>query len=298
MSSEERTRKPDEAFLPIRAVGVCLKPSQPQAAGAARGLVKWLLQRGLQVITDEEVGEVTGQPPVPRSLLAARVDLVIVLGGDGTLLSVARAVSERPVAILGVNLGTLGFLTEIALDELFAALERVLAGEVRVEPRMRLEVRALRAGEELGRYLALNDAVLTKADLARMIDLETRAGGSQVTTYHADGLIVATPTGSTAYSLSAGGPIVLPELEAFVLTPICPHTLTQRPLVLPHSSQIEICVRSRDEVQLTVDGQEGIALRPGDVVAVRRSDHPIRLIASPFRNRFEILREKLHWGTR
>jgi len=298
MSSEHRTQKADEAFLPIRAVGVCLKPSQPQAAGAARGLVKWLLQRGLQVVADEEVGEVTGQPPVPRSLLASRVDLVIVLGGDGTLLSVARAVSERPVAILGVNLGTLGFLTEIALDELFAALERVLAGEVRVEPRMRLEVRALRAGEELGRYLALNDAVLTKADLARMIDLETRAGGSQVTTYHADGLIVATPTGSTAYSLSAGGPIVLPELEAFVLTPICPHTLTQRPLVLPHSSQIEICVRSRDEVQLTVDGQEGIALRPGDVVAVRRSDHPIRLIASPFRNRFEILREKLHWGTR
>jgi len=298
MSNENRTQKPDEAFLPIRAVGVCLKPSQPQAAGAARGLVKWLLQRGLQVVADEEVGEVTGQPPVPRALLAARVDLVIVLGGDGTLLSVARAVSERPVAILGVNLGTLGFLTEIALDELFAALERVLAGEVRVEPRMRLEVRALRAGEELGSYLALNDAVLTKGDLARMIDLETRAGGSQVTTYHADGLIVATPTGSTAYSLSAGGPIVLPELEAFVLTPICPHTLTQRPLVLPHSSQIEICVRSRDEVQLTVDGQEGIALRPGDVVAVRRSDRPIRLIASPFRNRFEILREKLHWGTR
>jgi NAD+ kinase len=298
MASETRTPKPDEAFHPIRAVGVCLKPSQPQAAGAVRGLVKWLQQRGLRVIADEEVGEVTGEPSQPRPLLAGQVDLVIVLGGDGTLLSVARAVSDRPVPILGVNLGTLGFLTEIALDELFAALERVLAGQVRVEPRMRLDVRALRDGGELARFLALNDAVLTKADLARMIDLETRAGGSEVTTYHADGLIVATPTGSTAYSLSAGGPIVLPELEAFLLTPICPHTLTQRPLVLPHSSEIEICVRSRNEVQLTVDGQEGIALREGDIVAVRRSDHPVRLIASPFRSRFEILREKLHWGTR
>jgi NAD+ kinase len=298
MPSETRTPTPDEAFHPIRGVGVCLKPSQPQAAGAVRGLVKWLQQRGLRVIADEEVGEVTGEPSQPRPLLAGQVDLVIVLGGDGTLLSVARAVSDRPVPILGVNLGTLGFLTEIALDELFAALERVLAGQVRVEPRMRLDVQALRDGGELARFLALNDAVLTKADLARMIDLETRAGGSEVTTYHADGLIVATPTGSTAYSLSAGGPIVLPELEAFLLTPICPHTLTQRPLVLPHTSQIEICVRSRNEVQLTVDGQEGIALREGDIVAVRRSDHPVRLIASPFRSRFEILREKFHWGTR
>jgi NAD+ kinase len=260
--------------------------------------VKWLRQRGLRVVADEEVGEVTGEPSQPRAPLAREVDLVIVLGGDGTLLSVARAASDRPVPILGVNLGTLGFLTEITLDELFAALERVLAGEVRVEARMRLDVRALREGRELGRFLALNDAVLTQADLARMIDLETRADGGEVTTYHADGLIVATPTGSTAYSLSAGGPIVLPELEAFLLTPICPHTLTQRPLVLPHSSQIEICVRSRNEVQLTVDGQEGIALREGDVVSVCRSDHPVRLIASPFRSRFEILREKFHWGTR
>jgi len=298
MPDENRIPHPDEPLHPLRAVGVCLKPGQPQAAGAVRGLVKWLQQRGLRVIADDEVGEVTGEPPQPRALLAGQVDLVIVLGGDGTLLSVARAASDRPVPILGVNLGTLGFLTEISLDELFAALERVLAGQVRIEPRMRLDVRALRDRGELGRFLALNDAVLTQADLARMIDLETRAGGSQVATYHADGLIVATPTGSTAYSLSAGGPIVLPELEAFLLTPICPHTLTQRPLVLPHSSEIEICVRSRNGAQLTVDGQEGIALREGDVVSVRRSDHPVRLIASPFRSHFEILREKFHWGTR
>jgi NAD+ kinase len=282
----------------VRLVGICLKPAQPQAAGTVRGLVKWLGQRGLGVLLDEEGAEATGSPGVARAEVAARADLVIVLGGDGTLLSVARAVSDHPVPILGVNLGTLGFLTEIALDELFAALELVLAGDYRVEKRMRLEVRALRQGVELARFLALNDAVLTKTDLARMIDLETHADGRQVTVYHADGLIVATPTGSTAYSLSAGGPIVLPELEAFVLTPICPHALTQRPLVLPESAEIEIRVLSRAEVQLTVDGQEGALLREGDVVVVRRSAHPLRVIVSPFRTRFEILREKLSWGTR
>jgi len=287
-----------EAPRAVRLVGICLKPAQPQAAGTVRGLVKWLGQRGLGVLLDEEGAEATGSPGVARAEVAARADLVIVLGGDGTLLSVARAVSDHPVPILGVNLGTLGFLTEIALDELFAALELVLAGDYRVEKRMRLEVRALRQGVELARFLALNDAVLTKTDLARMIDLETRADGRQVTVYHADGLIVATPTGSTAYSLSAGGPIVLPELEAFVLTPICPHALTQRPLVLPESAEIEIRVLSRAEVQLTVDGQEGALLREGDVVVVRRSAHPLRVIVSPFRTRFEILREKLSWGTR
>jgi len=226
---------------------------------------------------------------------------VVVLGGDGTLLSVARALGSRAVPILGVNLGTLGFLTEIALDELFAALDRVLRGEHRIESRMRLEVGVVRGGVEAPpaeRFLALNDAVLTKADLARMIDLETRAGGDLVTSYHADGLIVATPTGSTAYSLSAGGPIVLPELEAFVLTPICPHTLTQRPLVLSHSAEIEIVVRSREEVQLTIDGQEGATLQQGDSVRVRRSAHPVHIVVSPFRSRFEILRQKLGWGTR
>jgi len=283
----------------IRAVGVCLKPEQPQAAATVRGLVKWLAERDLPVVLDEDAAAVVGRPGTSRDVLAGQVDLVVVLGGDGTLLSVARQVGSRPVPILGVNLGTLGFLTEITLDELFAVLERVLGGEMRVEARMRLDVCALREGRELGRYLALNDAVLTKAALARMIDLETRADGAPVTTYHADGLIVATPTGSTAYSLSAGGPILLPELEAFVLTPICPHALTQRPIVLPASAEIEIAVRTRGgDVQLTVDGQEGLALREGDRVRVRRSEHFLRLMVSPFRSRFEILREKLRWGAR
>jgi NAD+ kinase len=292
--------KPSDA--PLRAprrIGVCLKRAQPQAAGIVRGLEKWLLERGLDVRLDEEAAEWIGRPGVTRAELASAVDLIIVLGGDGTLLSVSRSVGSRPVPILGVNLGTLGFLTEISLDELFAAMERVLAGDVRVQARMRLDIRAQRGEEILGRFLALNDAVISGAALARMIDLETRANGVDVTTYHADGLIVATPTGSTAYSLSAGGPILLPEVEALLLTPICPHTLTQRPLVLPHTSEVEIAVRSRsDGVQLTADGQEGIALREGDVVHVSRSPHPLQLVASPARNRFEVLREKLRWGAR
>ncbi|HVP28562.1 MAG TPA: NAD(+)/NADH kinase [Myxococcota bacterium] len=285
---------------PLRRVGICLKPAQPQAAGSARGLAKWLTDRGLEVVLDEDAGDAVGAPGVPRAELGACVELVVVLGGDGTLLSVARALGSRPVPILGVNLGTLGFLTEIALDELFAALDRVLRGEHRIETRMRLDVVAVRAGAEdpAARFLALNDAVLTKADLARMIDLETRADGDIVTTYHADGLIVATPTGSTAYSLSAGGPILLPDLEAFVLTPICPHTLTQRPIVLSAGVEVEIAVRSREEVQLTIDGQAGTTLREGDGVRVRRSPDPVHLIVSPFRTRFEILRQKLQWGTR
>lgn len=283
---------------PPRRVGVCLKPGQPQAAGVVRGLVKWLAEREREVVLDEEAGEAAGVAGLPRSALADAVDLVVLLGGDGTLLSVARSLGARGVPILGVNLGTLGFLTEVAKDELFAALDRVLRGEHRIERRMRLDVRALRGEIELGRYLALNDAVLTNADLARMIDLELRMDDVLVTTYHADGLIVATPTGSTAYSLSAGGPIVLPGLEAFLLTPICPHTLTQRPLVLGGEHEVEVCVRSRGEVQLTLDGQEGTVLRQDDVVRVRRSPHPVALIPSPFRTRFEILREKLGWGAR
>ncbi len=293
------TKPSDAPLRPPRSIGVCLKRAQPQAAGIVRGLEKWLLERGLVVRLDEEAAEWVGRPGEVRAELAAAVDLVVVLGGDGTLLSVARSAGSRPVPVLGVNLGTLGFLTEIALDDLFATLEQVLAGALRTEARMRLDVVAHRGSSVLGRFLALNDAVISGAALARMIDLETRADGLDVTTYHADGLIVATPTGSTAYSLSAGGPILMPEVEALVLTPICPHTLTQRPLVLPQTSQVEIIVRSRgDGVQVTADGQEGLGLREGDRVVVRRSEHPLLLVSSPVRNRFEILREKLRWGAR
>jgi len=286
--------------MEVRSIGICVKPDQPQLAGLIRELEAWLVERRLTVVPDPESGHWTAAEAAPRREMAEKVDLVVVLGGDGTLLAVARAIGSRPVAVLGVNLGTLGFLTETARDELFTALEEVIAGRFRTEMRMRLDVVVDRGGEERGRYLALNDAVIANTTLARIVDLEVWADGAEVTTYHSDGLIVATPTGSTAYSLSAGGPLVLPSLEAILLTPICPHSLSQRPLVLPETCQVEVTVRGNpgSEVQLTVDGQVGRELGDGDCIRVRRSDHPVRLLVPPGRNRFEVMRQKLRWGER
>jgi NAD+ kinase len=284
----------------IRSVGVCLKPDHPQLADLVRGLEKWLGERGLEVLLGREAAAATGVPGLARSELASKVDLIIVLGGDGTFLAVARAVGDLPVPILGVNLGALGFLAEIAQDEMFETLEQVLGGRFRTESRMRLEVTVESRGREVSRYLALNDAVIANTAMSRMVHLETTADDAPVTTHHADGLIIATPTGSTAYSLSAGGPLLLPTLEAILLTPICPHTLTQRPLVLPQSS--EIAVRVKDarggQVHLTVDGQVGRDLSEGDRVRARRSPHPVQLLVPPDRNRFEVMRAKLGWGVR
>ncbi|NNL68086.1 MAG: NAD(+)/NADH kinase [Myxococcales bacterium] len=283
----------------MQSVGLCVKVNHPEAGGTVRGLSKWLAARRLTVLLDEDAGELIGSAGRPREVIAEEADLLVVLGGDGTLLSVARASGERAVPILGVNLGTLGFLTEVTHDELYAALERVLAGDARIESRMRLAVTAERAGESLGRWLALNDSVITAQALARMLDIEASVEGRKLTTYHADGLIAATPTGSTAYSLSVGGPIVDPAMDAIVLSPISPHTLTQRPLVLPGDREIEIRPSARaGGLQLTIDGQEGARLQEGDVVRVTRSDHPALLVCSPFRTRFDILRKKLHWGER
>ena len=286
--------------MEVRSIGVCVKPDQPQLADAIRALAKWAGEHAIEVLFDPEAGRWVGAPATPRHELAARVGLVVVLGGDGTLLAVARAIGRRLVPILGVNLGALGFLAEIDLGELFPTLEAVLADRFRIEPRMRFEVSVDRNGEELGHYLALNDAVIAKTALSRMVDLETRADGFEVTTYHADGLIVSTPTGSSAYSLSAGGPLLLPSFEAVVLTPICSHTLTQRPLVL--SAGCEITIRVQDarggEVHLTVDGQVGRELAESDRVTVRRSEWPAQLLVPKDRNRFEVMRTKLRWGAR
>jgi NAD+ kinase len=284
----------------IRRVGICVKREEPQFAGAVRDLEAWLVERGLEVALGPHAATATGAPQTSRAELAEKVDLMIVLGGDGTLLAVARAIGSRPVPILGVNLGFLGFLVEIAQEELTETLELVLQGHFSVEERMRLDVAVERGGEEIGNYLALNDAVLARTALSRVIDLEVRADGAEVTTYYGDGLIVATPTGSSAYSLSAGGPLLLPGVEAMLLTPICPHSLTQRPLVLPHACHVEIRVHNSrgGEVQLTVDGQVGCELCEGDRVRVRRSEHSARLLAPPSRNRFEVMRTKLRWGGR
>ena len=285
--------------MKIKTIGVCLKPSQPQAAETVRALVEWLGVRGIETRLDAESAKLIDGSAEETAILAAETDLLISLGGDGTLLGVARAAGSRRVPILGVNLGSLGFLTEVNVDEMLPALDRVLAGEAEIVSRMRLDVKASRNGRELGRFLALNDAVIAKTAVSSMIDLETFAAGQDVATYHADGLIVSTPTGSTAYSLSAGGPLLLPGLEAIVVTPICPHSLTQRPLVLPVESEIEVVVRTLGgEAALTTDGQEGMRLLDGDRVSMRRSPHPVDIVASPLRTRFQILQAKLRWGER
>ena len=282
------------------SVGICVKPDQPQVAKRVAELEGWLGARGIRVLLDLEAARWMDAEGLDLETLAGQVDLVIVLGGDGTLLAAARAIGDRPVPLLGVNLGSLGFLAEISSEELFESLEAALEGSLATASRMRFDVRVEREGQPLGQFLALNDAVIGKSALSRMIDLETRADGAYVTTYHADGLIVATPTGSSAYSLSAGGPLLLPDGESIVLTPICPHTLTQRPLVLPDRCEVEIRVDDMrgGEVHLTVDGQVGRQLEEGDRVSVRRSAHPVLLLVPPGRNRFAVMREKLRWGER
>lgn len=286
--------------MDIRAIGICLKPDQPQLGPWVRELEQWLREHKIDVILGPEAASATGGSGVPRTELAGQVDLMIVLGGDGTLLAVARAIGRSDVAVLGVNLGTLGFLAEISKEELFETLEAVVADGFRTETRMRLDVRITKDGHEFANYLALNDAVVAKSTLSRMIDLQTWADDVEVTTYHADGLIAATPTGSSAYSLSAGGPLLLPGISAIVLTPICPHALTQRPLVLPEDCEVRIQLRDKrgGEVHLTVDGQVGRELREGEVVELRKSTWPLRMLVPPDRSRFEVMRRKLRWGTR
>jgi NAD+ kinase len=286
--------------MDVRTVGICVKPGEQELAELVRGLEKWLADRGLEVLPDAEAGHWTNASGLRREEVAARADLIVVLGGDGTLLSVTRALADRDAPILSVNLGTLGFLAEIAQEDLFPTLDAVLAGRFRIEERMRFEVVVERAGDHLGRFIALNDAVIASTALSRMVYLQTVADGAEVTTYHGDGLIVATPTGSTAYSLSAGGPLLLSTADAIVLTPISPHALTHRPLVLPGSCSVEVQVLDPrgGGVQLTVDGQVGRALEEGDVVRVRRAAHPARILVPPGRNRFQIMRAKLRWGER
>jgi NAD+ kinase len=284
--------------MEIRSVGICVKPEQPQLADLIRALEKWLVERGIEVLPDPESGRSTEAEGLARGELAGRVDLVIVLGGDGTLLAVARAVGARDVPILGVNLGTLGFLAEIARDEIFPTLEEVLAGRFRIEERMRLDVNVERDGRSLGRYLALNDAVISNTALSRLVHLETRADGAEVTTYRADGLIVATPTGSTAYNLAAGGPILMPGFGAMTITPICAHTLTSRPLVVAQDQVVSISLpeqRNASNVVLTIDGLWGEPVGPGDRIDIREATHPFRVFGSS-KGFFDILREKLHWG--
>jgi NAD+ kinase len=225
--------------------------------------------------------------------------MIIVLGGDGTLLSVARLVRDYEVPILGVNLGGLGFLTEITLEELYRVVERVVQGDFTTDERVVLNASVIRRGERMAEFIVLNDAVINKGALARIIDLETTINGEYLTTFKSDGLILSTPTGSTAYNLSAGGPIVYPSLHCIIITPICPHTLTNRPIVIPDDVEIRATLKTKQqEVILTLDGQLGFTLEFEDVVEVKKAEGHILLIKSPYRHYFEVLREKLKWGGR
>lgn len=285
----------------FRRVGVIAKPHRAEAKVVVRELVAWLRARGCEVVLDLETAALTGeeQSGLPKEELPSQADLLVVIGGDGTLLSVARLVGPQAVPILGVNLGGLGFLTEITLDELYPVLGVVLQGEYRATPRMLLDVAVHRQGERIAKHLVLNDAVINKGALSRIVQFEVYIDDEYVTSYRADGLIVSTPTGSTAYCLSAGGPILLPTMQALVVIPICPHTLTNRPLVLPEGVRVKVILDSENEdVYLTLDGQVGSPLRYQDTVEIRRSQQEITLIGSPQKSFYQILRTKLKWGER
>ena len=285
----------------FKRVGIVAKPHRPEAQEVVRQLITWLRAKDREIVLDLDTATLAGmnETGIAKADVPRAADLVVVLGGDGTLLSVARLLESEKVPILGVNLGGLGFMTEITLDELYPVLGTVLAGDYRTSRRMLLQVRVRRRGEPGATYVVLNDAVMTKGALARIIELEVSVQQEYVTTYRADGLIICTPTGSTAYGLSAGGPILFPSMRAVVLVPICPHTVTNRPLVLPEDVTVQVILVSKDEVvYLTLDGQEGFRLGHQDLVEVRRADREITLIAAPKKSYYEILRSKLKWGER
>ncbi len=235
-------------------------------------------------------------PVLSAADFASRIDMVSVFGGDGTLLHAARLVGSSKVPILGVNLGALGFLTEVKLEDLHAAFEKILAGEYNLENRMMLRVEVHRGSETAAHCLALNDAVINKGAISRMIELEVSVNSQVVTVTRADGLIISTPTGSTAYSLSAGGPILYPTLEAFIITPICPHTLTNRPVVVPDDAIVDLKLRHGSDVMLTVDGQVGLPLQPGDTLRICKAEPAVQLVQLSGSTFFKLLREKLKWG--
>lgn len=288
-------------------VGIVAKTRLAEAAGVIAELAGWLDARGARAVFDTETAALVGLPPdrptCTRDDLPGHCDVVVVLGGDGTLIGMAGriAASGADIPILGVNFGSLGFLTEITLPELYGSLESVLDGTAQIDPRMMLRSRTLRDGATFTERLALNDIVITKGALSRIIDLAVAIGDQPVMRVRADGLIVASPTGSTAYNLAAGGPVVHPAVDAILLTPIAPHMLTNRPIVVPASSEIRVrqaAGASNDELFVTFDGQSGHPLQADDVVVIERAATPVRLVRASTRTYFDVLREKLKWSER
>src|ERR1051326_1277462 len=267
----------------VQSIVIDTKPKQPEVARVAEQLSTWFNSKNIQASLKPET--------------AAGADLVVVVGGDGTLLAAARLLGDRQIPILAINHGGLGFLTEVTLEEMYPAIERVLAGHFVSEHRMMMDIDVSRANNRVGVYRALNDVVINKGTISRMIELETRVDSQYVSRFRADGLIVATPTGSTAYNLSAGGPIVFPTMSAMIVTPICSHTLTNRPIVLPPGVRVEIMLAAaHEDVHVTVDGQVGMKLQMDDKITVEKSNIAVKLVAPADKNYFDVLRGKLKWG--
>jgi NAD+ kinase len=288
----------------IKRIGIVLKPHQHDALKTLCELTQWLSERQIEVvggpdIERERVEHQTGcsVKEVPPEKLAESVDLILVLGGDGTMIATARMIEDFEVPVLGINYGGLGYLTEFRIEELYTALESILAGNYRLDRRVMLRTLHQRGDEIVNRNRVLNDVVINKSALARIIEIEAYLNDQHVNSFRADGLIVSTPTGSTAYNLSAGGPVIFPSMNAIVITPICPFTLSNRPIVVPDDAVIELRLKTdQEDVALTLDGQVGFPLKIGDRVVIQKSRTTFNLIQPSNRNYFDVLRDKLRWG--
>ncbi len=282
----------------MNVIGILTKPKFPNMKPTLVQLVAWLREHGKDVVLDPKAAAIIGKSASrQKGRIAEKADMVLVLGGDGTMLNAARLVEKRSVPILGINMGGLGFLTEVGGEHLYATLERVFAKDYSIEERLMLRARLDCRGKRVTEATVLNDVVVTKGELSRMIAMTITIDGQFVTSLRGDGLILSTPTGSTAYSMSAGGPIVSPSVNALVITPICPHTLTHRPLLVPSTATLAITLTSHDKgARVTYDGQVGVAMTEGDTVTITPSRHKTKLIRLPDRTYYDVLRRKLKWG--
>ncbi len=288
----------------IKRIGVVVKPHQPEALETLCKLTEWLTARGIALVGGpaldrERIEHETGcvVAVVPDEELPQQVELILVLGGDGTMIATARMLGDCEVPVIGVNYGGLGYLAEFRIEELFTALESILAGDYKLEKRVMLAVELRRGDDLVTKNRVLNDVVMNKSALARIIEIETYLNDQFVNSFRADGLIVSTPTGSTAYNLSAGGPIIFPTMNAVVITPICPFTLSNRPIVVPDDSLIEVrLMTEKEDVALTLDGQVGFPIQACDRVVIRKSKTTFNLVQPKNRNYFDLLRDKLRWG--
>ncbi len=284
--------------MSIKKIGIIANVEKEKSGECTIQLRDWALKRGIEVFFEEGIADKIGvDTGLDRRELASRVDLLVVLGGDGTILRTVRFVSEYDIPIVGINLGEFGYLTEVNLNEMYSALDLIIKGEYQTDKRMMLDVKIKMGEETIRQQSILNDVVITRGNLSRILNLETTVNGGYLTTFRADGIIISTPTGSTAYNLSAGGPIVFPEQDSFVINPICPFTLTNRPIIIPDSAEIKVILWTKGQgATLTLDGQVSYTMKSGDSIFIKKSLYVTNLVSSPHRDYMEILRTKLGWG--